>query len=74
MNWTELLEQEIEETYRVAGGLLDLVDDEALDWKPATGSNWMTTGQLLKHMTTACGALCRGFVTGDWPMPAGAAP
>jgi uncharacterized damage-inducible protein DinB len=45
-----------------------------LNWKPSTGSNWMTTGQLLKHLTDACGAPCRGFVTGDWGMPAGVDP
>jgi hypothetical protein len=34
----------------------------------------MTTGQLLEHITTACGACCKGFVTGDWGMPADASP
>jgi len=29
----------------------------------------MTTGQLLKHITNACGAACKGFVTGDWGLP-----
>lgn len=71
MNWTELLEQQVNETYRATEGLLDLVDDAALDWKPASGENWMTTGQLLKHITTACGACFKGFVTGDWGMPEG---
>jgi uncharacterized damage-inducible protein DinB len=66
MNWTDLLTAEIETTYKVTDGLLDLVDDDALDWKPSTGSNWMTAGQLLKHITEACGAAFRGFVTGDW--------
>jgi hypothetical protein len=66
MDWTELLTSEIEMTYKSTQGLLDLVDDDKLDWKPATGSNWMTTGQLLKHITEACGAAFRGFVTGDW--------
>ena len=50
---------------------MDLVDEDKLDWKPATGSNWMTTGQLLRHLTEACGTGCRGFVTGDWGMPDG---
>ncbi len=71
MNWTTLLEAEIEATYGAAFGLMDLVNDAELDWKPATGSNWMTTGQLLQHLTTACGACCKGFVTGDWGMPEG---
>lgn len=71
MNWTELLKSEIKSTYKATEGLIDLVDDDKLDWKPSTGKNWMTTGQLLKHITTACGACFRGFVTGDWGMPEG---
>jgi hypothetical protein len=69
MNWTDLLKTEIEGTYHAAEGLLALVDEKKLGWKPGTGTNWMTTGQLLKHMETACGACCKGFVTGDWGMP-----
>jgi uncharacterized damage-inducible protein DinB len=69
MNWMELLKGEVEYAYGVANKLMDMVDDDRLDWKPATGSNWMTTGQLLKHITDACGAAMRGFVTGDWGMP-----
>ena len=70
MSWTELLKREIEHNYMVADKLLDLVDDDKLDWKPETGSNWMTTGQLLMHITNACGSGMKGFVTGDWGMPA----
>ena len=55
MNWTELLKTEIAMTYGATEGLLELVDEDALDWKPATGDNWMTTGQLLFHLTSACG-------------------
>jgi hypothetical protein len=47
-----------------------VVDEDQLDWVPATGENWMTVGQLLRHMTDACGAPIRGFCTGDWGMPA----
>ncbi len=71
MNWTELLSSEIEATYRVTDQLLDLVDDDSLGWKPSTGSNWMTTGQLLKHISESCGGAFRGFVTGDWGLPDG---
>ncbi len=71
MNWTELLKAEIQSTYTVTEGLLALVDDDTLEWKPSTGSNWMTTGQLLKHMTQCCGAPLRGFITGDWGPPEG---
>jgi DinB family protein len=71
MNWKELLSKEIEYTYEVTGGLLDLVDDSALDWKPSSENNWMTTGQLLMHITHSCGQTICGFVTGDWGMPEG---
>ena len=71
MNWTELLKSEIEQTYAATEKLLDKVDPETLDWKPASGANWMTTGQLLKHITDACGAPSKGFVTGDWGLPEG---
>ncbi|MFQ5823853.1 MAG: DinB family protein [bacterium] len=69
MNWMELLKNEIEYTYKVTEGLMNLVDEEKLDWKPSMGNNWMTTGQLLMHLTNACGTAIRGFVTGDWGMP-----
>ena len=74
MNWTELLKSEIEYTFGVTDRLLDLVDDDHLDWKPSTGSNWMTTGQLLMHLTGACGTAVRGFTTGDWGLPEGHEP
>ena len=74
MNWSELLQQQVEYSYGVADKLLDMVDDDSLSWKPSTGDNWMTTGQLLKHLSSACGAPMRGFITGDWGMPEGADP
>jgi len=74
MNWTELLESEVNATYHATLGLLDLVEDDTLDWKPATGDNWMTTGQLIEHLTIACGLCSVGFVTGEWPMPPDASP
>jgi hypothetical protein len=69
VNWTELIQSELETTYHATQALIDLVDESNLDWKPATGSNWMTVSQLLQHLTDACGAPIRGFVTGDWGMP-----
>ena len=71
MNWTELLKSEIETAYASTGKLLDKVDPAGLAWKPETGSNWMTVGQLLKHISEGCGAACRAFVTGDWGLPPG---
>jgi uncharacterized damage-inducible protein DinB len=74
MNWTELLKAEIEFTYAGTEKLMDLVDEDTLGWKPASGENWMTTGQVLRHMTDACGMAAKGFVTGDWGMPEGFDP
>ena len=71
MNWTDLLKSDLEAAYHATEGLVKLVEKDKLSWKPATGSNWMTTGQLLHHITDACGACCKGFVTGDWGLPAG---
>lgn len=71
MSWSELLRREVDSTYGVTDALLGMVDGGALDWKPQTGSNWMTTGQLLMHISNGCGAAMKGFVTGDWGMPEG---
>ena len=71
MQWTELLPIMMKESFATADGLMKLVNDDELDWKPATGKNWMTTGQLLKHISGSCGFCCRGFDTGDWGMPEG---
>jgi hypothetical protein len=71
VNWTQLLKTEVETTYGSTVRLLDKVDPSSLDWKPATGGNWMTVGQLLKHITASCGGGCKGFVTGDWGLPEG---
>ena len=71
MNWTGLLSDELEGAYTATEGLMDLTGDDVLSWKPATGDNWMTTGQVLKHLTDACGMCFKGFATGDWGMPEG---
>jgi hypothetical protein len=71
MNWTQLLKSEIESTYATTFKLLDKVRPESLDWRPGSGSNWMTVSQLLKHISSACGAGCQAFVTGDWGLPPG---
>lgn len=72
MNWTALLRSQIEGVYHATDGLVKMVEPGMLSWKPATGSNWMTVGQLLEHTTNACGTCIRNFVTGEWGMPEGA--
>jgi hypothetical protein len=69
MTWMELLKGQMEASYASADGLLSLLKDGELTWKPETGENWMTAGQLVRHLTDACGAPCKGFVTGDWGTP-----
>jgi uncharacterized damage-inducible protein DinB len=70
VNWRKLLTKEIEYGFAVADKVMALVDDSSLNWRPETGDNWMTTGQLLKHTATCCGPTFKGFVTGDWGFPA----
>lgn len=71
MNWTEFLKSEVEVTFATTAKLLEKVDPDSLGWKPTSGNNWMTVGQLLKHLSEGCGAGCKGFVTGDWGLPEG---
>lgn len=71
MNWKTMLQGAFEYNYAVANSLIDMVDDSELNWKPATGNNWMTTGQLLYHIAESCGSPVKGFATGDWGMPEG---
>ena len=71
MNWNELIKQEVDGTYRLTQNLIEMVDEDGLSWKPSDENNWMTMGQLLMHITNACGMAMRGFVTGDWGMPEG---
>lgn len=71
MNWMQFLRDEIESTYATTEKLLQKVDPGSLDWKPQSGSNWMTVAQLLKHISEACGAGFRAFVHGEWGLPEG---
>ncbi|MFC1539378.1 DinB family protein [Candidatus Latescibacterota bacterium] len=69
MDWTKLLQKKIEHTYKTTDNLMNLVDDDMLDWKPSPDNNWMTVAQLLMHICISCGAPMRGIVTGDWGLP-----
>ncbi len=71
----EVLIEEAETTYAVAGRLIARVSDAELGWKPAArGTDWMSVGQLLMHCTRfGCGLAVRGFATGDWGVPGGEA-
>ncbi len=71
----QILLEEAEATYTVTKKLFYKVADSDLSWKPATGTNWMTVGQLLMHCANfGCGKAIQGFVKGDWDLPEGAKP
>ncbi|MHC4779497.1 MAG: DinB family protein [Planctomycetota bacterium] len=72
MDWKKFLKGQVEYTFGVTENLIALVEEGDLDWMPETGANWMTTAQLLKHVSNACGSPCKGFVLGDWGIPEGA--
>lgn len=69
MNWTSLLTQQINATYAATDGLMKLVKKDDLGWKPKGGKNWMTTGQVMDHLTNACGWCISAFHTGNWNPP-----
>ena len=60
--------------YAAADGLMRLAEGEDLNWKPEIGENWLTLGQLLKHVSDAAGSAFHGFATGDWGLPEGVEP
>lgn len=63
----QVLLEEAEKTYKTTEKLFQKVDDRELDWKPKTGKNWMTVGQLLMHTAKyGCGLAVQGFIKGDW--------
>jgi uncharacterized damage-inducible protein DinB len=69
MGWKETLTEQTKTAYKATEGLISLLSEGDLDWKPATGENWMTVGQLLAHLSESCGTLMRSFVTGEWDLP-----
>ncbi|NEX11874.1 MAG: hypothetical protein C1942_04135 [Prosthecochloris sp.] len=60
-----MIEKEITDVFRSTEQLIRIVDDSELDWKPSSGSNWMTTAQLLMHISTACGVPIKDFIRGE---------
>lgn len=71
MTLQEILRQETENAYCVTEKLFRRVQPGALAWKPETGKNWMTVGQLLMHSAGSLGMSFKGFLTGDWGLPEG---
>lgn len=70
-----VLLEETEAIYIITEKLFHRVTDDELSWKPDTGTNWMTVGQLLMHCASfACGKAIQGFVKGDWNLSEDVAP
>jgi uncharacterized damage-inducible protein DinB len=68
----QVLLEEADRTFAVTEKLFRKVTDSDLSWKPTSGKNWMTVGQLLKHCASyGCGVAVKGFVRGEWDMPEG---
>jgi len=71
----DILLEEAEKTYTITENLFRMVANTDLSWKPATGKNWMTMGQLLMHCASyGCGKAVKGFIKGEWGMPEGTNP
>ncbi|MCA8939498.1 MAG: DinB family protein [Planctomycetes bacterium] len=68
--WISTLNREMDFGYSAMRMLLDLCDEDKLDWKPSEDNNWWTLGQLIRHTTQACGWCCKGMVDGVWDMDA----
>ena len=68
MQWKEILEQQANEAFKATNGLVKRLTSDQLDWRPNSGSNWMSVGQLLEHLKVSCGAVMFGFATGDWSL------
>lgn len=63
----QVLLEEAEKTYATTGKLFRKVDDSELTWKPGTGKNWMSMGQLLMHCAhDGCGQAFIVFVKEDF--------
>jgi DinB superfamily len=72
MTLKDILLDETEKVYTVTKNLFNLVSNNELQWIPASGKNWMTVEQLLKHCASfGCGKAVQGFVKGDWGLPEG---
>jgi hypothetical protein len=70
MTLTDVLLNEMGSTYDITEKLFLRVGDDELSWKPGTGTNWMTVGQLMMHCACfGCGKAVQGFITGEWPSP-----
>jgi uncharacterized damage-inducible protein DinB len=64
---TKGLAQYTEGVYTATVGLIKMIPEGKLDWKPADENNWMTVAQLLEHLHMATGFCMNGFINDTWP-------
>ena len=69
MLWKEMLAQNLESTYLSTEMLIDWIQEDDLDWKPAQSNNWMTTRQVLHHLVNSSGPSFNAFIHGEWGIP-----
>jgi uncharacterized damage-inducible protein DinB len=66
----QVLIEEAELTYAITEKLFRKVTDDELQWKPKTGKNWMTIGQVMMHcVNVGCGKAVKAVITGIWHIP-----
>ncbi|MFC2079463.1 DinB family protein [Candidatus Bipolaricaulota bacterium] len=71
MGWTDALTKQMEGAHLAAARLIGMAEGESLDWKPENDDNWMTLGQLIRHLDDSCGVMFKGFVSGEWDFAEG---
>ena len=64
---TKGLAQYADGVFKATEGLMRMVPEDKLGWKPSDDNNWMTAGQLLHHLPECTGLCMKGFITGEWP-------
>ena len=61
------LKEYANQVYKATAGLMQLVPEDKLSWKPSETNNWMTLGQLLHHLPESTGMCMKMFIEDAWP-------
>ena len=67
---TKGLSKYADDVFKATVGLMKMVPEDKLGWRPSEENNWMTVGQLLAHLPENTGLCMKGFIKGEWPVPA----
>ena len=65
---TKGLAEYAEGVFAATTGLIKMIPEDKLDWKPDLENNWMTVGQLLEHLHTSTGFCMQCFIKDEWPI------